>query len=70
MAINPKITLLDLYSDPNSFQFQSKNLKYDKDIRGGGYSGQPFIKRVAPNNEDNLNLFRKILNEGFFLKLE
>ena len=55
MAINPKITLLDLYSDPNSFQFQSKNLKYDKDIRGGGYSGQPFIKRVAPNNEDNLN---------------
>ena len=38
MAINPKITLLDLYSDPNSFQFQSKNLKYDKDIRGGVYS--------------------------------
>ena len=55
MAINPKITLLDLYSDPNSFQFQSKNLKYDKDIRGGGYSGQPFIKRVAPKNNDNLD---------------
>ena len=55
MAINPKITLLDLYSDPNSFQYQSKNLKYDKDIRGGGYSGQPFIKRVAPKNNDNLD---------------
>ena len=55
MAINPKITLLDLYSDPNSFQFQSKNLKYDKDIRGGGYSGQPFIKRVAPKNNNNLD---------------
>jgi len=55
MAINLKTTLLDLYSDPNSFQFQSKNLKYDKDIRGGGYSGQPLIKRVAPEDSDNLN---------------
>ena len=55
MAINLKTTLLDLYSDPNSFQFQSKNLKYDKDIRGGGYSGQPFIKRVAPEDSNNLN---------------
>ena len=31
------------------------NLKYDKDIRGGGYSGQPFIKRSAPETTAQLN---------------
>lgn len=42
MAINP--TIRDLYNDPDSFVLNSQNQKYDKDIRGGGYSGQPFIK--------------------------
>ena len=55
MAISPSGSLIDIYNNPQSFQFQSKNLKYDKDIRGGGYSGQPFIKRVAPDDIDNLN---------------
>ena len=55
MAISPSGSLLDIYNNPQSFEFQSKNLKYDKDIRGGGYSGQPFIKRVAPDDIDNLN---------------
>jgi len=55
MAISPSGSLIDIYKNPQSFQFQSKNLKYDKDIRGGGYSGQPFIKRVAPDDIDNLN---------------
>ena len=31
------------------------SLRYSKDIRGGGYSGQPFIKRDAPNTIDQLN---------------
>jgi len=43
MAINP--TIRDLYNDPDSFVLNSNNQKYDKDIRGGGYSGQPFIKK-------------------------
>jgi len=55
MAISPSGSLLDIYSNPQSFQYQSKNLKYDKDIRGGGYSGQPWIKRIAPDDIDNLN---------------
>jgi hypothetical protein len=55
MAISPSGSLLDIYNNPQSFEFQSKNLKYDKDIRGGGYSGQPFIKRIAPDDIDNLN---------------
>ena len=53
MAINP--TIRDLYNDPDSFKYNSKNNKYDKDIRGGGYSGQPFIKRNAPKTRDQLN---------------
>ena len=60
MAISPSGSLLDIYNNPQSFQFQSKNLKYDKDIRGGGYSGQPFIKRVAPDDIDNLNSLTSI----------
>jgi hypothetical protein len=39
------MALKDLYNDPASFKYNSKNNKYDKDIRGGGYSGQPYIKR-------------------------
>ena len=31
------------------------DLRYDKDIRGGGYSGQPFIKRSIPETRDQLN---------------
>jgi len=31
------------------------DLRYDKDIRGGGFSGQPFIKRTAPATTDQLN---------------
>ena len=31
------------------------DLRYSKDIRGGGYSGQPFIKRSAPETRDQLN---------------
>jgi len=31
------------------------DLRYDKDIRGGGYSGQPFIKRSAPKTKNQLN---------------
>ena len=53
MAINP--TIRDLYNDPDSFVLNSKNQKYDKDIRFGGYSGQPFIKRTAPATRDQLN---------------
>jgi len=40
--------LKDLTSDLQS-------LKYSKDIRGGGFSGQPFIKRTAPTTTDQLN---------------
>jgi len=32
-----------------------QSLKYSKDIRGGGFSGQPFIKRTAPATTDQLN---------------
>ena len=53
MAINP--TIKDLFNDPDSFKYNSKNQKYDKDIRGGGYSGQPFIKRTAPVTTSQLN---------------
>jgi hypothetical protein len=34
---------------------QFDKLKYSKDIRGGAYSGQPFIKREAPPTLDALN---------------
>jgi hypothetical protein len=40
--------LRDLTSDLQS-------LRYSKDIRGGGFSGQPFIKRSAPATIDQLN---------------
>lgn len=53
MAINP--TIKDLFRDPDSFKYNSKDQKYSKDIRGGGYSGQPFIKRSIPETEAQLN---------------
>ena len=53
MAINP--TIKDLFRDPDSFKFNSKDQKYGKDIRGGGYSGQPFIKRSIPETTNQLN---------------
>jgi hypothetical protein len=49
------LTIKDLNNDPNSFKFNSKNLKYSKDIRGGGYSGQPFVKRSIPKTTNQLN---------------
>ena len=42
------MALKDLYYDPASFKYNSKNNKYDKDIRGGGYSGQPWQKATVP----------------------
>jgi len=53
MAINP--TIKDLFRDPDSFKFNSKDQKYSKDIRGGGYSGQPFVKRSIPETTNQLN---------------
>ena len=49
------MALKDLYNDPASFKYNSKNNKYDKDIRGGGYSGQPWQKVKAPETIDQLN---------------
>ena len=36
------------------FGTQFTKNKYSKDISGGGYSGQPFIKRPIPSLDDNL----------------
>ena len=49
------MALKDLYNDPASFKYNSKNNKYDKDIRGGGYSGQPWQKATVPQTLDQLN---------------
>jgi hypothetical protein len=49
------MALKDLYNDPASFKYNSKDNKYSKDIRGGGYSGQPWIKPVVPRTIDELN---------------
>ena len=49
------MALKDLYYDPASFKYNSKNNKYDKDIRGGGYSGQPWHKTEVPKTIDALN---------------
>jgi len=49
------MALKDLYNDPASFKYNSKNNKYDKDIRGGGYSGQPWQKATVPKTLDQLN---------------
>lgn len=49
------MALRDLYNDPDSFKYNSKDNKYSKDIRGGGYSGQPWQKVAAPATIDQLN---------------
>ena len=49
------MSIRQLYNNPDSFKYNSKDQKYSKDIRGGGYSGQPFIKRSAPDTLDQLN---------------
>ena len=49
------MSIRQLYNNPDSFKYNSKDQKYSKDIRGGGYSGQPFIKRTAPDTLDQLN---------------
>ena len=49
------MALKDLYNDPDSFKYNSKGNKYTKDIRGGGSSGQPFIKAPVPDTIDQLN---------------
>jgi len=49
------MALRDLYNDPASFKYNSKNNKFSKDIRGGGYSGQPWQKVAAPATIDQLN---------------
>ena len=49
------MALKDLYNDPASFKYNSRDNKYSKDIRGGGYSGQPWQKVSAPETIDQLN---------------
>ena len=49
------MALKDLYNDPASFKYNSKDNKYSKDIRGGGYSGQPYQKATVPQTIDQLN---------------
>ena len=49
------MAIKDLYNDPDSFKYNSKGNKYTKDIRGGGSSGQPFIKAPVPDTIDQLN---------------
>jgi len=49
------MAIKDLYNDPDSFKYNSKGLKYTGDIRGGGSSGQPWIKAPVPDTIDQLN---------------
>jgi hypothetical protein len=49
------MALRDLYNDPASFKYNSKDNKYSKDIRGGGYSGQPWQKAPVPKTMGELN---------------
>jgi hypothetical protein len=49
------MALRDLYNDPASFKYNSKDNKYSKDIRGGGYSGQPWQKAPVPRTMGELN---------------
>jgi hypothetical protein len=49
------MAIKDLYNDPDSFKYNSKSLKYTGDIRGGGSSGQPWIKAPVPDTIDQLN---------------
>lgn len=49
------MAIKDLYNDPDSFKYNSKGLKYTGDIRGGGSSGQPWMKAPVPDTIDQLN---------------
>eukprot|EP01050_Picozoa_sp_SAG11_P000117 SAG11_NODE_2_length_63684_cov_167.801195_49_plen_636_part_00 len=49
------MSIRQLYNNPDSFKFNSIDQKYSKDIRGGGFTGQPFIKRSAPETIAQLN---------------
>ena len=49
------MAIKDLYNDPDSFKYNSKGLRYTGDIRGGGSSGQPWIKAPVPDSIDQLN---------------
>lgn len=49
------MAIKDLYNDPDSFKYNSKSLKYTGDIRGGGSSGQPWMKAPVPDTIDQLN---------------
>ncbi len=49
------MSIRQLYNNPDNFVFNSKDSKYSKDIRGGGFTGQPFVKRSAPETINQLN---------------
>ena len=49
------MSVRQLYNNPDNFKFNSIDQKYSKDIRGGGFTGQPFVKRSAPETINQLN---------------
>jgi hypothetical protein len=55
MAITLREKLEQFNPSTGTIGTQYDKLKYSKDIRGGGYSGQPFIKRDIPPTIDALN---------------
>ena len=55
MAITLREKLEEFNPSTGTIGTQYDKLKYSKDIRGGGYSGQPFIKRDIPPTLDALN---------------
>jgi hypothetical protein len=55
MAITLREKLDQFNPSTGTIGTQYDKLKYSKDIRGGGYSGQPFIKRDIPPTLDALN---------------
>jgi hypothetical protein len=55
MAITLREKLDQFNPSTGTIGTQYDKLKYSKDIRGGGYSGQPFIKRGIPPTLDALN---------------
>jgi len=55
MAITLRERLDQFNPSTGTIGTQYDKLKYSKDIRGGGYSGQPFIKRDIPPTLDALN---------------
>ena len=60
------MSIRQLYNNPDNFVFNSKDKRYSKDVRGGGFTGQPFIKRSAPETINQLNsLTTKALSLDF-----